>query len=99
MQKYIICPNCGKEYFPGEIYLPKYFLGQPKQVERDVYGKIVYNEGIDQDTNETFVCDECNKKFKVWADINYNVTLDERTDFNTDYISKKLDDRIFLNED
>jgi uncharacterized OB-fold protein len=23
----IECPKCGKEFLPGEIYLPKHFLG------------------------------------------------------------------------
>lgn len=37
MTKYqvIRCPQCGAEYLPGEIYLPKYFLGQPKNVSKD----------------------------------------------------------------
>ena len=28
----IKCPHCGREYLPGEIFMPKSFLGQPKNV-------------------------------------------------------------------
>jgi hypothetical protein len=31
----IECPKCGKEFLPGEIYLPKHFLGQPDSILRN----------------------------------------------------------------
>ena len=56
----IKCPNCQQEYMPGEIYYPKEFLGQPKYIVRDIYGCILGNEGIEQNTTETFCCENCN---------------------------------------
>lgn len=37
----IKCPFCDTEYLPGEIYLPKHFLGQPIDIERDIAGNIL----------------------------------------------------------
>ena len=38
----IICPNCGAEYLPAEIFLPDSFLGRPGVVDKDSSGKIIY---------------------------------------------------------
>ena len=72
MDKYIVCPACGREYTPGEIYLPKHFLGQHKNIERDSRGRItdIYG-GIFQDTSEIYTCDKCGITFSVKADITY----------------------------
>ena len=95
--KTIKCPHCDREYFPGEIFLPKYFLGQPTNVEKDIEGKIIWDEGIKQDLEEEYVCDKCNQSFKVVANIEYEVK-ENINDINKDYISKKYSDRIQLKE-
>lgn len=63
----IKCPHCGARYLPGEIYLPKNFLGQPTKVYRDEKGNILGNDGSDMDLSEAYICDYCNKKFYVEA--------------------------------
>lgn len=96
----IICPNCSREYLPGEIYLPKHFTGQPTNVSRDVYGKIVWVDGYDQDLEESFICEGCGKKLKINARIDYKVELDSSNETNKQqYVSNKYTDRLFLNED
>ena len=91
----ITCPECGYEYLPGEIFYPKTFLGQPKNVVRDCYGKILGYEGAAVSCTETFTCESCNSTFNVTACIN----------FTTQDLSKELqhktklsDNKLFLNE-
>ena len=48
----ITCPRCGAQYLPGEIYLPKAFLGQPKLIEKDFAGKILDYLGESMDLSE-----------------------------------------------
>lgn len=72
----IICPNCGAEYNPGEIFLPRHFLGQPIEVLKDSNGKIKsVIEGTKQDLEETYICDMCESEFKVSAKIEYETEL------------------------
>lgn len=81
MYKYIRCPNCRCEYLPGEIFDPKHFLGQPKNIVRNSVGEILGCEGIEQDTTETFTCVKCNTDFKVTAKINFVLENEEDTKF------------------
>lgn len=67
----IKCPSCGYEYLPGEIYLPRHFLGQPKEIERTIEGKIDVEFGLPQDLTERFVCDKCLKPFCVKANLSF----------------------------
>lgn len=69
----IKCPNCEREYLPGEIYIPKYFTGEPINVQRDEQGKILGCSGIQQDLNEQFQCDNCDCEFEVKATIKFDV--------------------------
>ena len=97
--KHIIkCPHCETEYFLGEIFLPKYFLGQPKNVERDFSGRIIWNDGLEQNLEEKFICEKCNSCFKVNCSVECEVVLDERLDIDKDYSSQKYSKRIFLKE-
>lgn len=87
----IKCPNCQQEYLPGEIYYPKEFLGQPKYIVRDIYGCILGNEGIEQNTTETFCCENCNTLFKISAKITFNTEiLKTEKDYTT-----KVTNRLF----
>lgn len=95
----IKCPNCDTQYLPGEIYLPKHFLGQPTDIERDITGKIVWQEGIEQNLVEDFICQKCGKKFTTTASITYITSINNRTDFDEEYVSKKYGDRLTLKED
>lgn len=92
----LFCPNCNTEYHPGEIYLPNHFLGQPKDIERDIEGKILWVDGIDQDLTESYICPKCNKKFLVKANLSFETKLGQ--DLTEDYVSQKYTDRINLEE-
>ena len=71
MNKFISCPKCNYQYLPGEIFDPKYFLGQPKHIIRNSIGEILGYEGIAMDLTETFTCEHCNEEFEVTAKINF----------------------------
>lgn len=68
---YIECPCCGAQYAPGEVYIPKVFIGNPEYVKRNVEGKIDCVAGQDMDLIESYTCDYCKKSFKVTADISF----------------------------
>jgi len=95
----IICPKCGREYLPSEIYLPNNFLGKAKEVYRDESGKVIGFDGIDMDLKETYTCDFCNYTFDVEATIDFQTKLNARHDFDDDYSSTIYEDRISLKED
>ena len=73
MNKIISCPKCGYQYLPGEIYDPKYFLGQPKNIVRNNIGEILGYEGIVMDPDETFICEHCGEEFKVSCKTSFSV--------------------------
>ena len=75
----IICPKCGAQYLPGEIYLPNAFLGQPRNVARDCTGKIVDYSGNSMDLKETYICDKCGCKFGVKAVVQFYTDVKETT--------------------
>lgn len=96
----IKCPRCDCEYLPGEIYLPKHLVGQPKEVERTVEGKIWMYDGIEQNTEETFICEKCGKPFKVKASMSFETTYDAAHDFSEDFSTPLYkEDRIHLEEE
>ena len=85
----IECPHCGRQYLPGEIYLPNHFLGQPKNVERDIYGKVLSNDGIMQDLREEYICDGCGRLMKIQANVKFNVQVEEEKAEYTTTLKKK----------
>lgn len=97
MENIIKCPYCGYEYTPSEIYYPNEFLGKPKNIYRDIDGKI---EKIDKEPNlsETYTCDSCDKTFKVSASVNFVTEKLEELNFDEDYVSPLYRDRITLEE-
>ena len=97
-QKLIVCPYCGTEYHPSEIFLPNYILGKPQEIERDYYGKIMTFGGIEQDLTEEFVCNKCNTKLNIIAKLDFVVEEDKLRSFNDDYSSTIYKDRITLGE-
>lgn len=80
MSKFICCPKCNYQYLPGEIFNPKYFLGQPKNIIKNSIGEILGYEGIKMDTSETFICENCNHEFTVQAKINFAIQDDSNMD-------------------
>ena len=69
----IICPKCGREYLPAEIYYPKEFFGRPQDIDR-IDGKIDSFEGTSMNLEETYQCDSCNCTFNTVAKISFKTT-------------------------
>jgi DNA-directed RNA polymerase subunit RPC12/RpoP len=88
----IRCPHCGSEYLPGEIYLPGSLIGQPDEVIRDSFGKIIYEDYYkvenEPDLIEHYTCDSCNKPFIIEATVTYRTKEEApENDFSTKYVS------------
>jgi hypothetical protein len=97
MKNFIKCPYCGYEYVPSEIYYPGDLLGHPKNIYRDIDGKI---EKVDKKASltETYTCDKCDKMFKVSANICFATSKLEELNFDDDYAVPLYKDRITLEE-
>jgi DNA-directed RNA polymerase subunit RPC12/RpoP len=91
----IKCPVCGYEYLPAEIYLPNEFLGKPRDIVRDINGKILGFSGVKMNDTESYRCDNCNTLFNVVFTTYFNskeaVTPDE-------HVTKLSKDKLFLRE-
>lgn len=83
----IVCPKCGREYLPAEIFFPDNLLGRPTDIIRDDAGKIIFFSGTTMDLTEEFTCD-CGCCFKVEGNISFNIKTDPNKDFDEDYIVK-----------
>ena len=88
----IRCPQCGAEYLPGEIYMPGSLIGQPDEVVRDSFGKIIYEDYYtktrEPDNIEHFTCEYCNKPFVIEATVTYKAKEEApERDFSTKYVS------------
>ena len=85
----IRCPNCGAEYLPGEIYLPGSLIGQPEDLVKDSFGKLLYEDYKSEPAfEEHFTCEYCNKPFIIEATVTFKTKneLPER-DFSSEYVS------------
>lgn len=94
----IVCPVCGYEYLPAEIFIPKVFFGYPEDIERTVGGKIDVYEGTPMDLTEKYTCDHCGAKFNVTADIKFKTKEEVTETFSTIY-SSPLTQKISLSEE
>lgn len=88
------CPNCGYEYLPSEIFIPKYYFGKPENIERDENGKLVSYEGTSVDLFELYTCDKCNTEFRVVSKLQLTTELGFPGNFNIDYVTK-IDKSLF----
>lgn len=77
----IVCPRCGMEYMPAEIYYPDEFLGHPTNIIK-LGNKILTADTPDMNLEEEYVCNECNTKFKVEAEVTFKTK--EVKDFFTE---------------
>ena len=80
----IVCPKCGREYLPAEIYVPGAFFGNPETVLRED-GKIIDFGGFTMDLKETYTCDGCDTVFDVTAKMTFETSVNEPRDFSSDY--------------
>ena len=94
----IACPNCGYEYLPAEIYIPKSYFGKPFMIERDQDGKLVNYEGSSIDLFETYTCDKCNHTFRVISKIGFSTEEDKLENFDEEYSSPLYKNTLFLEE-
>lgn len=88
----IKCPHCGAEYLPGEIYMPNAVIGQPDEIVKDSFGKILYEDYFtparEPDMLEHFTCEYCEKPFVIEAIVTYKSLKEEpEKDFATQYVS------------
>lgn len=96
----IVCPYCGAEYLPEEIYIPSDFLGSVKDIVKDDQGKILSFVGQPMNLKEEYTCDSCNHRFSVTANVTFKVAPCVEHDFNYDYSTKLYDhERESLKED
>ena len=94
----IVCPICGRQYVPAEIYYPNSFLGKPAQIDRNEKGEIEFFNGKSMDLTETYVCDKCSTRFKVTASINFTVEKISDNTFSEVYVAELFKDKIELDE-
>lgn len=95
---YIICPHCGAEYTPAEIYIPSALIKNPGHIVRDDNNKILETEYSPLDLTESFICDFCNKEFVVEASISFS-TYNSKEHYYEDYSTKLNKTKLFLNEE
>lgn len=95
----IICPKCGREYLPAEIYLPNQFLGRPNSILRFNNGKIDTFDGTSMNLDETYICDNCDTEFKVSAKVQFKTQVVKKNDFSQAYVTRLFEDTFTLPED
>ena len=96
--QYIVCPKCGAEYLPCEIYYPKSFLGDSLQIDK-IKGKIESFSGNPMDLEETYICDHCDTKFKAIAKVSFKTQIVEKYDMSKSYATPLFEDKMTLSED
>ena len=92
----IVCPKCGREYLPQEIFIPQSFFGKSNVIVRDEDGKIQTIDGTSLDLNEKYQRDNCNTVFDVEAKITFT-TYSPELDFEEEY-TRKLGSAFILKE-
>lgn len=84
--KKIICPNCGAEYLPCEIFYPRYIFGEYKYIPKDANGKILGDDSLFVANNsENYKCDYCNTTFTAFVNMTFSTNIISAVDFSHDY--------------
>lgn len=96
--QYIVCPNCGAEYLPCEIYYPKSFLGDSRDIDK-IKGKIDSFDGMPMQLEETYTCDHCDTLFQVAAKVTFKTNVLDKYDMSKAYATPLFDDKLTLSED
>lgn len=81
----IVCPYCGAEYLPSEIFMPQDMLDKSYIIHKTKEGKIEAFEGEGADLIATYTCDVCDKTFVVEADIKYTA---KKEDVEEEYVTR-----------
>lgn len=84
----IICPVCGREYLPEEIFVPS----KPSSIVRDNNGKIISYVGDSFSLEEQYCCDCCNTTFRVIGYTRFSTDVapivESKDIFNEEYTTK-----------
>ena len=94
----IICPKCGREYLPAEIFIPDNFFGHPEDIDRSEDGKIEAFDGTSMDLNEEYVCDNCGTTFSIETTIKFKTNEKIEDQFEEEYSSPLFPSKISLFE-
>lgn len=96
--QYIVCPHCGAEYLPCEIYYPNQFIGKSTEIDK-INGKIEVFNGRLMDLEETYTCDHCLNKFKVTAKVSFKTQTVDKYDMSKSYATPLFEEKLTLSED
>lgn len=96
----IACPKCGYEYLPAEIFVPKAFIGTPKDIIRDENHKIDDFIGKSLDLTEEYTCDHCHTTFSIDTDIRFHTAIAKNNYSSVEYSQQiKKPKKIIMRED
>lgn len=97
MKEFIIkCPHCGAEYLIEELVMPEDVIGKRYAI-KDSKGKIEYIEGELPEMITEYICDYCDKKFKVQLFLDAKTFIEDDV-WESDYTVDVFKDRIELGE-
>lgn len=94
----IICPVCGQEYLPAEIFIPDAFFGHPEDIDKTIDGKIEVYSGTPMDMTETFTCDRCGTELEIEASLKFKIQEKNKQAFEEEYSSPLYQNKISLFE-
>lgn len=95
---YIVCPKCGAEYLPAEIFYPDEILGNPENIVKDKKGKVEFFIGNSINLTEEFTCYSCNCRFTVEGTVKFSTKESSRAKFDEDYKTTVYSNRSSLKE-
>ncbi len=93
---FIICPHCGAEYLPAEIFVSD-LVGNPTNIIKDENGHIDYYTGDSMSFVEEYECDTCGHRFRVTGKVTF--TTEPIDGFVENYESTLFEGRISLPEE
>ena len=94
----LVCPKCGAEYLPCEIFYPKEFFGGSPRIVKNAEGKMISPSDNTMQMSESYECDYCHCMMQVQAKIGFTVKVDVMNDFSEDY-SAPISNKMVLDED
>ena len=96
--RYVECPQCGAQYHPAELYIPKSFFGSPSIV-KDSFGKIVSCTGTPMDVHEKYQCDYCDSPLDINARVDIRVFYNKKRDVKKPHVTPLKHHQFTLKED
>ena len=79
------CPYCGAEYLVSEIFMPESLLDKAYTIHKDENGILEFVDGEQAELVESYICDYCNKQFKVEAKVSY---VSMKDDVEEEYVTR-----------